>query len=320
MGLHVNDNGTWKLANEVWVNDSGTWKPSQAWINDSGSWKIASGVWDVGNATDDGITYDLSSGYGAEGSSRRGPVFSPDGKHMYITTYYYESPRLPKIRQADLSTVWDITTASPAYTFDLSGQMTYAAAPCFSAVGDKMYVPELSSSVVYEYSLSTPRRVSTASYTGNSLDLGLPYLKKLTISPDGIHMFGAAEEWDQSNPNRIVYFDLSTPWDLSTAGSIAHQDVGAHIAYLAGVDFSPDGKKMFLFDEINNTTAGVHQFSLNTPWDVSSLNHDKAFYVYDSGSFVPAGGGTISWDGTKLYLIGGEPGWDSYCHLKQWSL
>ena len=42
MGLHLNDNGTWKQAQEVYVNDGGTWKTClDVLINDGGTWKSA---------------------------------------------------------------------------------------------------------------------------------------------------------------------------------------------------------------------------------------------------------------------------------------
>jgi len=41
VGIHVNDGGTFKRANQVYVNDGGTWKePHEIYIRDAGTWKL----------------------------------------------------------------------------------------------------------------------------------------------------------------------------------------------------------------------------------------------------------------------------------------
>lgn len=40
MTIHVNNAGTWTVANEVYVNDAGTWRePQEIYINDAGTWR-----------------------------------------------------------------------------------------------------------------------------------------------------------------------------------------------------------------------------------------------------------------------------------------
>ncbi len=42
---------------------------------------------------------------------------------------------------------------------------------------------------------------------------------------------------------------------------------------IASIKFSPDGKKVFVSDHDNtDVNDGVHQYTLSTPWDISTLD------------------------------------------------
>ena len=42
---------------------------------------------------------------------------------------------------------------------------------------------------------------------------------------------------------------------------------------IAGIKFSPNGKKVFVSDHDNtDVNDGVHQYTLSTPWDISTLD------------------------------------------------
>lgn len=39
--LHINDAGTWRQIQKVWVNDAGTWRQIQnIYVNDAGTWRL----------------------------------------------------------------------------------------------------------------------------------------------------------------------------------------------------------------------------------------------------------------------------------------
>ncbi|MBA7549179.1 hypothetical protein ES705_41655 [subsurface metagenome] len=144
----------------------------------------------------------------------------------------------------------------------------------------------------------TPWDVSTADYDEKSKYVGdqdwSPY--GVRFKPDGTKMYiiGLA--------NHTVYqYSLSTPWDVSTADyDKKSKDVSAQDTYSHGICFKPDGTKMYMVGDTNNT---IYQYSLSTPWDVSTADYDEmSKYVGDQDTgplgvcFKP--------DGTKMYIMG----------------
>ncbi len=93
----------------------------------------------------------------------------------------------------------------------------------------------------------------------------------------------------------VYQYTLSTPWDVSTAVyAEKSKDVGYEDTSPYGVTFSPDGTKMYIVGDINDT---VFQYSLSTPWDVSiAVYADKSKYVGDEDT-TPEGV-TFSPDGS----------------------
>jgi hypothetical protein len=102
--------------------------------------------------------------------------------------------------------------------------------------------------------------------------------------------------------NAFVYeITLTTPYDLTTASQTATFNVGGSVsnALVRGFTFNDDGTK-FLHDQPYSIGAGwkhMHQWSLTTPFDLSTASYD--------GSFSTGGEGFPRWndDGTVLYTF-----------------
>jgi hypothetical protein len=71
------------------------------------------------------------------------------------------------VNEYDLSTAWDITTASYLQNFSVATQETNPQGLFFKPDGTKMYVIGSSGDDVNEYDLSTAWDISTASYLQN---------------------------------------------------------------------------------------------------------------------------------------------------------
>jgi hypothetical protein len=71
------------------------------------------------------------------------------------------------VNEYDLSTAWDITTASYLQNFSVAAQETNPQDLFFKPDGTKMYVIGSSGDDVNEYDLSTAWDVTTASYLQN---------------------------------------------------------------------------------------------------------------------------------------------------------
>ena len=228
--------------------------------------------------------------YVAEEYNPKGVTFNSDGTKFYVVGTAYND-----VKEYNLSTEWDVNTASYSQAFSISSQDTNSQGLTFSADGTKMYVIGIGNWSVYQYNLSTAWDVSTASYAQSfvvsSQDI---YPLDLCFKPDGTKMYVAG------NQNDSVYeYDLSTAWDVSTASySSKALSAGSYETSPYGVAFSSDGTKVYV---VGGGSDKVHQFTLSTAWDISTGTYDTYFPIMLDGT--PQG---ITWkpDGTIFYAIG----------------
>jgi hypothetical protein len=92
--------------------------------------------------------------------------------------------------QYTLSTAWDISSATyDSVSFDPTVQ---ASGPISIFIGDngkKLYVANLSDALVYQYTLSTPWDMSSATYDSVSFDAGSYTLYSICFNSDGTGLF-----------------------------------------------------------------------------------------------------------------------------------
>jgi len=190
-----------------------------------------------------------------------------------------------------VGTAWDpsdITTTTPRSPTDLYRSQGLA----FSPDGLKLYVIEYTNNFIYQYNLSSaydclPIASSTAdaSIATGSSPIGL------TLSQEGTYVYicdttGLFKRWT-----------LSTPWDLSTAGSVDYADK------LPTHDVRSDA---FLFDHAGTTlwavkflvdSSVIYEYSLSAAWDTRTCTltansfecDDNTNSDYVGGLFSPAG-------------------------------
>jgi sugar lactone lactonase YvrE len=180
-----------------------------------------------------------------------------------------------------------ITASYDSKSFNVSSQAGGAGGVQFKSDGTKMYVTGQTSDKTFQYSLSTPYDVSTASYDSVELNHATqvsnanPY--DLFFKTDGTKlyvMFGV---------NDTVYqYSLSTAWNLATASydnvnfSVASQESGEP----GGLAFSDDGSKMYACGE---GQATVFQYTLSTPWNLSTASYASKSFSVSSQDTKPAG-------------------------------
>lgn len=162
------------------------------------------------------------------------------------------------------------------------------------------YMVGYNNDFIYQYSI-TDNDISTASYTSKSFDTNVSETVPLTVpygidfKSDGTVMFLTGDD------NIIMPVDLSSPWDIST-GSVRWQsfDVGAQEATPWGGYFKSDGTKFYL---IGTTGDDLNEYTLSTPWDLTSMSFvtNKAFPT--SADTTPTGV-YFKDDGTKVYVTG----------------
>jgi len=205
-------------------------------------------AWDLSTASYDSVSFSVAT----EATFPETIQFKTDG-----TSFYTIDRSNDNIYQYDLTTAWDISTASYANkSFNVNTQEGAPYAIFFKSDGTKVYMTGAINDTVYQYSLSTAWDISTASYDSVSFSVStqLSSPSALFFNPDGDKF------WAIGSLGRTVYqYSLSTAWDLSTASydSISFntfsQDTEPH-----GLFFKSDGSKMYT---IGNANDNVYQYS-----------------------------------------------------------
>jgi len=197
--------------------------------------------------------YSSNSFYvGSQDSSPQGISFNTDGTSMFVVGNDNDN-----VFQYTLSTGFDISTASYASkSFSVTPQETVAIGIYFSPDGTKMFIVGYSDAV-YQYTLSTGFDVSTASYDSKSLDVSAQESSTTGVSfnTEGTTLIISGE-----NSDAVYQYTLSTGFDVSTASYASKSfSVSSQVSSSYGVNFSPDGTKMFI---VGFDTDTIFQYTL----------------------------------------------------------
>ena len=162
-----------------------------------------------------------------------------------------------------------LTTLSNTYA--TTSQTIYPECIYFKTDGLSMYVGDLGSSNVIQYTLSTAWDISTAVFLQSvstnagqcfGLSFGLNGTKMYVIGPSS---FGVSE------------YTLSTAWDISTRSYVQNFIVSTQDTSMTGVQISPDGTKMYL---TGANSDQVFQYNISTPFDLSTATYNQFFEPY----------------------------------------
>ena len=252
-------------------------------------------VWDDNHLTPDFVaSYSVAS----QETGPRGISFSSDGTKFFVAGYQGQD-----VGEYSMSTAWDVSTASYTDALDISGQQSGVSGLTFNNDGTKMFVAGYGGGyTVDEWILSTAWDVSTASHE-TELNLGSG-IRGLTFNNDGTEMYVAND-----NVERIYTYDLSTGFDLSTAGS--RNDDSINLAttvsesMVRGVRFNDDGTRMFTngFYHDGGYDSRIYEYSLSTAFDVATATHYSTSLTYGgfgAGEFEDL---FFNSDGTKMFAM-----------------
>ena len=265
--------------------------------------KVASGIDCEGLPSGRYIDFSARKTFSVSGqeTTPRGIYVSPDGSKMYTSGQSGDG-----VDEYTLSTPYDPTSATATHFFATGSQDLSPTDLFFKPDGTKMFVLGDWRDEVYEYHLSTAWDLSTASYDSN-YDLGtntnIMSPRGLYFSPDGTKMliFAAYMRY-------IVRYTLSTPWDVSTAGSkYANNFIATEITGTGsegGLWFNPEGTRMVICTTSNDLLL---EYSLPNAYDIgsNSVSYIGGFSIGSINAF-PVG---LCWgsNGKYLYLIGSSP-------------
>ena len=233
--------------------------------DDVGQYSLST-AWDVSTASFDSVTLSVSS----QDSIPNGLVFSSDGTKLYITGNTNN-----KIFQYDLSTAWDLSTASYANK-SLSVQGSSPIEPFIHPSGTSIYNIDSDSETVYQYTMTTAFDLSTASYANKSINVNSQETvpTSLVFSSNGTKMFVAGQTGDDINQ-----YTLSTAWDVSTASfDNLIFDSSSQAVNPSGIDLKPDDTKLYM---VSNNTDTVYQYDLTATKQPEVLLNFQDAGIYD---------------------------------------
>lgn len=257
-------------------------------------WKQSTGNMVIGTA-EAGAKLNLQSGLASTGLT-----LDENGNVEIVNTLLAGSIISESIEFGDASTVntgvplldinWSINILDSLQVNDLSAETTNQRGLFISRDGLKLYVADQTTQTAFEYDLAKPWDTTIApSYTGNNIVLG-SNMTSFFLKDDGtVAYFG-----DFAGDFREYL--LSTPFDLSTAGSPVFTGTAATVV----VDVRVHNNGTDLFN--TSSTGVITHWTMSIPWDLSTLTDTGVSFA--TGLDMSSGGSiAFRGDGRKLIII-----------------
>jgi len=201
------------------------------------------------------------------------------------------------VLQYNLTTAWDLFTASFTQKFDISAQETSPTGLFFKDDGTKMFVLGNAGNDITEYALSTAWDISTASYSAVqsiATEDGTP--EDLFFKPDGTQVYFAGDA-----NNTVYQYTLGTAWSITSLTSpLKTFSIGSQQSLIKGLHFKSDGTRMYI---TGSSGDDIDEYTLSTAWDVSTASFTQNV-SYPSIVFSSPEGLFFKPDGTALFAMG----------------
>lgn len=228
--------------------------------------------------------------------------FKPDG-----TKLFFVSPDTDMVKSFNLNTPWALSSASNGESFSVAGYDSTAIGLTFDAIGSRMYVGGNTTRKIYQFNLS--ERWNLANTVGLSNTYSVSTVMPnggpdgIRFSPDGTKFYVLGWPTGTIGSVRAFQYSLSTPWEIATASLLAGSSllVGTHDAYATSIDFSNDGRKMFI---AGDGTDRVRSYTLPTPWQVNTAVYDSVSMQTALPTETTLRHASFKPDGSRLYLAG----------------
>ena len=224
-------------------------------------------------------------------------AWSNDGTRFFVTESFKEN-----ILQYNLSTPFDLNTASFAKDSFIKPQSTTASGLAFTDDGNSFFITNLFDPEINEYDNSLPFDIVSADYALRNFNLSneANSPRGLKFNDDGTLMFVI-----DPNPKRIIQYNLSPGFDIQSATFSGNSfEVSKQIKNPLGFTFGASGTRMFVSgqDYVNST---VWQYNLGTAYDITTAFYSGlSFNIQSTDRSIL--GVEFNNAGTRIYIVGSE--------------
>jgi len=251
-------------------------------------WTLSS-AWDISTATASTV---LS--VATQDRSPEDLFIDSTGTRLFMIGALFQS-----VYRYNLGTAWTVSSATfvapTSSYFSVSAQTTSPYGLTFGSNGTRMYLTSDGSSV-FQYNLSVAWNVftatSAATFSTASQDNTLRGIYFGGTTP-GSKMYVVG-----SSNDRVYEYNLGTPWEISTATYLQQFSIAGQDTSPSGLYFSPDGLRMFVMGDANNT---VYKYNLSSAWNISTAVSAQSASISLVGS-TPRGV-FFKDDGLIMYLL-----------------
>lgn len=226
--------------------------------------------------------------------------FKSDGTRMYVLG---SSPA--RITQWNLSTAWDLSTATQQFSTTVGLQDTSPIALYIKPDGTKFYIVGGTNDRVYQFSFATAWELSGFTYdnlnfliSGQETNAGGLFFKD-----DGTAFWIVGSASDN-----VRQYSLSTAWDVSTGAIVSGGALTVAIVDQNSSDlfFRPDGTSLYVLGTSNDR---VIQINLTTAWSIvgiaaSNINNSGPGYFWAGINEITPTAVKFKSDGTRCYTVG----------------
>lgn len=288
-----------KISNDTIINDSAQFGSDLTLVNEDG----ISYITETGAFTSDASGNSIYLGYGSSLVDVTAPNVTFSSGNSNVLDFTTDSSQsayrfVMKItgnrgRRGDANSPPEISFTSPTgtsnrfYRFDASVD------------GIHWYGYDRQNDKFMHFTASTAWDASTLSlsdeFSISGTDSASRDLAHIRISENGEYFY-------RSTHRNIYKYDLSTPWDISSA-SLASTTPHpmSPLTFDIAINFKRDGTKMLLSDHDAPNKSAIYE--LSTPWDTSTLTKiKKVDYGFASGNSLK-----LSPDGTEVLGLSSGP-------------
>jgi len=185
-------------------------------------------------------------------------------------------------------TPFDITSSQFAFDTDIGTQDSSPTGIAWNDDGSRLYEVGAGSARIYQYTVSTPFDITTASF---STDIASQDSNPQGIAwnDDGSRLYEVGDSSD-----RIYQYTVSTPFDITTASFST--DIATQDSFPRGIAWNDDGSRLY-----ESGGDNIYQYTVSSPFDIATASFDTS--IKTNNNEADARGLAFSNDGTQMVVL-----------------